>query len=763
MATQAFQQPPAPLGSQPVVRGWDVGRVSAPRVIRDGDKYLMWYDGLDSSAAGRWAVGLAESPDGVAWTKYSGNPVLVPGEAGRWDEKYRFQVSVLKDGSTYEMWYSGAADGPWQTGYATSTNGIDWNVYADQPVLKLGEVGDWDELEADAPAVIKDGGSYEMWYHGCNADYKACGIGYATSANGTEWDKDAANPVLVGTPGAWDEAQVMWPAVVKSGSTYMMWYTSHDQIGLATSPDGNTWTKEVTNPVIEEGWNGGIAVQPSVLLEDGTYKMWFRSGPSGDSSIGYAESLDGIEWTLSLDNPVLTPGHTGYLPLVLKNFDPSRADIIFHNGVVLTMEANPVQVQAIAIRGSRILAVGSNAAILALAGANTQVIDLEERTLLPGFADGHTHVLRHAGAHGKTLDDTVDLLLEFGLTSVTEMSGSDDSVAELLTAEAEGRLRLRVNVFPSYNLAWLDEEGRSIYEGAWFPEHGPILDSNRRLRIPGIKIFADGAGLAPRGCPATTITYTISNTACFSDHGDLYLSQEDLNLAVADLQDRGFRVAFHTMGDRGIDTVLNAIEYALDGASNSVHRHQIQHSSFLRDDQITRYADLGILSSVRGTWNVCDQQEYEDNWPGYYTWWANRWALPGSGIHAYAEGDFGWNTSPYSRTAVTTVDPLMMLWGLVTRQQLREDGSACQPEAWVAEHQISVEQALRMLTIEPAYAVSQETVLGSLKAGKFADLVILSSNPKTVDPDALKDLAVLMTMVGGETEYCEQGYGSLCP
>ncbi|HJX37807.1 MAG TPA: amidohydrolase family protein, partial [Anaerolineae bacterium] len=502
------------------------------------------------------------------------------------------------------------------------------------------------------------------------------------------------------------------------------------------------------------------------LLEDGTYKMWFRSGPSGDSSIGYAESLDGIEWTLSPDNPVLTPGRMryGYLPLAFKKHQRPEADIIFHHGVVLTMEANPAQVQAIAIRGSRILAVGSNAAILALGGASTEVIDLGGRTLLPGFADGHTHVLRRK-PEAWTLDETVDLLLGFGLTSVTEMSGSDDSVAELLTAESEGRLRLRVNVFPSYNLAWLDEEGQSIYEGAWFPEHGPILDSNRRVRIPGIKIFADGAGVAPRGCPAMTIPYPYTNTACFHEDGDLYLSQADLNQAVADLQGRGFRVAFHTMGDRGIDTVLTAIENALGGASNSIYRHQIEHSSFLRPDQIDSYAALDILSSVRGTWNVCDQEEYETDWPDHYTQWVNRFALPGRGIHAYAEGDFGWNNpDPYDRTGIyTTVDPLMMLWGLVTRQQLDGDGSTCTPDPWVAEHQISVDQALRMLTIEPAYAVSQETVLGSLKAGKFADMVILSGNPKTVEPDSLKDLDVLMTMVGGDTEYCEAGYEALCP
>ena len=104
-----------------------------------------------------------------------------------------------------------------------------------------------------------------------------------------------------------------------------------------------------------------------------------------------------------------------------------------------------------------------------------------------------------------------------------------------------------------------------------------------------------------------------------------------------------------------------------------------------------------------------------------------------------------------------------MLWSLVTREQLLAGGATCEPHAWVAQNQITVEQALRMLTIEPAYAVSQENVLGSLVAGKFADIIILSDNPLTVDPDALKDLDVLMTMVGGKVENCQPGYEALCP
>jgi ligand-binding sensor domain-containing protein len=296
---------------------------------------------------------------------------------------------------------------------------------------------------------------------------------------------------------------------------------------------------------------------------------------------------------------------------------PPSPDIIFHNGMVLTMEADQPQVEAIAIQGERILALGSDEGILALRGPATQVIDLAGQTLLPGFIDGHTHVLRFPDRAGRTLDDAIELALSYGLTTVTEMTGDWEFLDELMAAEQEGRLRLRVNVFPNYNAGYLDEEGHTIILQIWFPENGPILDPDRRLRIPGIKIFADGAFVAPRGCPALTDPYPDEVLAesyfwdiCFDERGDLYLDQWQMNQAVADIQAAGFRVAFHAMGDRAIEVALNALENALGGASDEVYRHQIHHNSVLHPDQVQRYSDLRMLASVRGTFNTCDQAEY---------------------------------------------------------------------------------------------------------------------------------------------------------
>jgi predicted amidohydrolase YtcJ len=472
------------------------------------------------------------------------------------------------------------------------------------------------------------------------------------------------------------------------------------------------------------------------------------------------------EGTAAPEAPTTVPTGQGLEATPLSG----ASDLIFHNGTVVTMEAAYPEVSAIAIQGDKIMAVGSDQEILALQEPETQLVDLAGRTLLPGFIDGHTHVLRSPDLAGKTMDEAMALALSYGLTGVTEMSADWPYLERLMEAERDGRLRLRVNVFPEYNAGILDDEGKRVYMGVWFPDHGPVFDHDRRLRIPGIKIFVDGGFTPGRGCWAVTDPYSAEFQAqaffseiCFSERGDLYFSQDELNQAVADAQASGFRVSFHAMGDRGIDAALDAIEYALNGESNERYRHQIQHNSMLRPDQLQRYASLNALGSVRGYFNTCEQDGYLIFGPDRFEWLANRMALAGLGIHAYAEGDFGWTMDPADRTSPRPIDPLLTLYGLVTHKQLREDGSACEPDDWIARHQIGVERALQMLTIEPAFAVSQEDVLGTLRPGKFADLVILSGDPLAVDPDTIKDLRVLMTMVGGRVEYCAPGHEALCP
>ena len=204
--------------------------------------------------------------------------------------------------------------------------------------------------------------------------------------------------------------------------------------------------------------------------------------------------------------------------------------------------------------------------------------------------------------------------------------------------------------------------------------------------------------------------------SCGTINGDLYWDQTELNQVVADAQAAGYRVAFHAMGTLGIETALNSIEFALAGESNLIYRHQIQHSSSLEPDLIERYVTENILSSVRGYFNTCSQDFYLTAYePQPYEWISSRYALPGLGVHAYLETDTTAGGDPTGMlSSHFSPNSMVHLFGLVTRKQIQADGTFCTPDPWVAQHTISVDQALYMMTYEPAFAVSPGRCLGNL-------------------------------------------------
>ena len=318
---------------------WDGLYVAVPVVISSTGKYEMWYQGRGLSFVRRgWAVGYAESSDGETWQKYAGNPVLEPGESGDWDSSFRGQIALIEDGGIYKMWFSGAGtSGPWQTGYATSTDGLDWDIYSGNPVLEVGAPGSWDEQEANGPNVIKDSAVYKMWYHGCNADYSECSIGYATSSDGVNWTKYTGNPVLEATPGGWDESGLFLPRVINNGATFEMWYRSDGKTGYAASPDGIVWTKYASNPVLSESWDGAGVGAPSLILDGDTYKMWAFGGVDETRGIGYFESSDGIHWTQPISNPVLLPGEADVIIDATYDRNRVRAYTVGNTPITITV------------------------------------------------------------------------------------------------------------------------------------------------------------------------------------------------------------------------------------------------------------------------------------------------------------------------------------------------------------------------------------------------------------------------------------------
>lgn len=264
------------------------------------------------------------------WTRYQADPVLDMGPAGSWDSYSILGCSVVYDGTIYHMWYGGSDGINYRIGHATSQDGINWIKDTLNPVLDIGPLGSFDQVNAYVPSVAyipviaTNGGTFHMWYDGYDGLIEQ--VGYATSPDGTTWTKDPLNPVVkVGSPGSWDAIEVfpMSGSVIVDGNTYKMWYgglgiMGRYRIGFATSPDGSVWTKDtINNPVLTESvageWDGWSVVPGTVMYDGETYNIWY-SGCEDDYRwrVGYATSPDGINWIRDIqNNPVLDYGPPG--------------------------------------------------------------------------------------------------------------------------------------------------------------------------------------------------------------------------------------------------------------------------------------------------------------------------------------------------------------------------------------------------------------------------------------------------------------------
>ena len=229
----------------------------------------------------------------------SRKPVLDIGPNGSSDDTHLYPPCVIKDGSTYKMWYGGHDGSNLRMHYSTSTNGIDWDKQG--IVVDLGSNGETDDTTIHDCCVIKDGSTYKMWYGGHDGTFVT--IHYATSSDGISWSKQG-RVLDRGSNGETDDYHTTYCSVIKDGSTYKMWYSGYDganyRIHYATSSDGINWSKQ--GVVVDLGSSGDFdenRTHTSSVIKDGSlYKMIYSGRDTSEVTyvIGYAISRDGINW-----------------------------------------------------------------------------------------------------------------------------------------------------------------------------------------------------------------------------------------------------------------------------------------------------------------------------------------------------------------------------------------------------------------------------------------------------------------------------------
>jgi hypothetical protein len=268
----------------------------------------------------------------IDWTLVGSEPVLDYGAPGEWDDNWAFAPSIIQDGDTLKMWYSGLNEAivEFRIGYAWSINGQTWDRYPSNPVLT--PEYNWESASLSGCVVIKDEDSLKMWYGAGGGSKPGNKVGYATSIDGIHWKKHPEMVLQTGGMGEWDSSILVPESVIRDDGVYKMWYwgglggwpSSTIQIGMAISSDGINWTKHddpttteapfvESDPVLKVGkpnsWDGLRAFSPSILKTDWGYEMLYAGKKdltnSNNQWIGYATSLDGTLWQKWPTNPVL--------------------------------------------------------------------------------------------------------------------------------------------------------------------------------------------------------------------------------------------------------------------------------------------------------------------------------------------------------------------------------------------------------------------------------------------------------------------------
>jgi predicted amidohydrolase YtcJ len=378
----------------------------------------------------------------------------------------------------------------------------------------------------------------------------------------------------------------------------------------------------------------------------------------------------------------------------------------------------------------------ANSAALRAAGITRDVADVPGGTIVRDergeptgvFKDNAESLVARAAPRlsDEELDGALAAAMRFvashGVTSVHHM-GTWDDLEVFERARRSNRLATRI-----YAAVPID---------TWARLRDRVASSGRGdewLRIGALKGFVDGS----------LGSHTAAMFEPFDDAPDdcgLFVNTPDDLYAWTKAADaEGLNMIVHAIGDRAIRTQLDIYERVIRENGPRDRRFRIEHAQHLSEPDLPRFAQLGVIASAQPYHAIDDGR------------WAERLIGRERAKLTYAFRallDAGARVAFGSDWFVAPPTPLEGIHAAVTRRTL--DGK--NPDGWIPEQKITVEEALRAYTIEAAYASFEETRKGSLERGKLADLVILDRDVTAIRPEEIADVSVVSTIVGGGVAY----------
>lgn len=313
---------------------------------------------------------------------------------------------------------------------------------------------------------------------------------------------------------------------------------------------------------------------------------------------------------------------------------------------------------------------------------------------------------------------------KLGITSVQDMTQPGELEA-YRQIEKEKKLTCRINsIYPINHYEELVKAG--ITAGG----------DESLIRRGTLKGYADGSLGAST---AWFLEYYAQDTTTFGLPNDI-VTNGNLEKWALDADQDHLQICVHAIGDRANAFMLDLNEKIKNENPEWDRRFRIEHAQHLRETDIPRFSKIGVIASVQ-PYHCIDDGVWAEKRIG-----PERIHL----THVYksllennVKVAFG------TDFPVAPLNPLFGIYAAVTRRTV--DGK--NPDGWIPEQKISVEDAIKCYTFNPAYASFDEQIKGSIEVGKLADLVVLSDNILTIDPVKIKDAIVEMTVFNGEIVY----------